>query len=323
MKASVVIPTYNRRHRLRGAIEPLLQDPATSEVVVVVDGCKDGSIELLEDWAKSEPRIRPVFQENAGQGQARQTGIDAASGEVVVILDDDVIAGTDLVTRHLAHHTEDSHRIVLGYMPIRLPESRARGQVPTMLYSEDYEKECSNYEADVSNVFDSLWSGNMSMRREDAQKIGFTGETRLGYHEDREFGFRCRDAGFEPVFDRSIVATHSHTRSLEAFAKECRTQGVARVVLARRYPGVVKQVDFRSELPGPVRLFVNVASAPVVHGAVVALLHFSAAMFGRLHVWTAETFAVRLLRQVEVYNALEVALKQSKSVVPKRFVESA
>ena len=45
---SVVIPTFNRRPFLQATISPLLEDPATGESIVVVEGSYDGSIELLE-----------------------------------------------------------------------------------------------------------------------------------------------------------------------------------------------------------------------------------------------------------------------------------
>ena len=59
-KVSVVIPTYNDVSVLPDTLAPLLADEATAEVVVVVDGSRDGSYELLQGIADGERRLRRV-----------------------------------------------------------------------------------------------------------------------------------------------------------------------------------------------------------------------------------------------------------------------
>jgi DNA-binding MarR family transcriptional regulator len=87
---SVVMPTFNRRRLLPGVVEPLLADDAAAEVIVVVDGCDDGSYEWLVERAGASPQLRPLGIENRGENGARAAGIRAAQGEVVLLLDDDM-----------------------------------------------------------------------------------------------------------------------------------------------------------------------------------------------------------------------------------------
>src|SRR3954454_8936427 len=89
---SVVIPTYRRRAQLASVVDPLLADEATAELIVVVDGSDDGSLELLRAIAHRDPRVRPIGSANQGQAAARQLGLEAARHPVVLLLDDDVIA---------------------------------------------------------------------------------------------------------------------------------------------------------------------------------------------------------------------------------------
>ncbi len=140
IRVSVVIPTFNRRETLAEILTPVLEDPGTGEVVVVVDGSRDGSFEMLQEWSLVEPRIRAIFQENAGDSAARQKGIEEAKFDVVVVLDDDVVASTGLIGAHARHHTDRKRRLVLGYMPTRVPQPRSPGQVATVLYAEEYEE---------------------------------------------------------------------------------------------------------------------------------------------------------------------------------------
>jgi len=77
---SVVIPTFNRAHLLDRAIRPVLDDDATSEVIVVIDGGNDGSAELLKRHYGDDRRVRTVVSEHLGPAGALDVGVQEASG---------------------------------------------------------------------------------------------------------------------------------------------------------------------------------------------------------------------------------------------------
>ena len=96
MNLSLVIPIYNEEESL-----PLLFDaihnaldslPSTWEVILVDDGSRDKSLDVLRDLAKKDPEhIRVVaFRRNFGQTAAIAAGIDHAKGEIIVLLDADL-----------------------------------------------------------------------------------------------------------------------------------------------------------------------------------------------------------------------------------------
>jgi len=89
---SVVIPTYDRPSYLPGAIETALgqtYDPI--EIVVVDDGSEtDAAAEIVSEYGDSSTQITlHVHEDNRGLSAARNTGIEAASGDVLAFLDDD------------------------------------------------------------------------------------------------------------------------------------------------------------------------------------------------------------------------------------------
>ncbi|HEX4735758.1 MAG TPA: glycosyltransferase [Thermoleophilaceae bacterium] len=84
---TVVIPTYNRSDLVGEAINSVLaQDWPETEVLVVDDGSTDRTPEVLAGYGD---RVRVIRQENAGESAARNTGILAASHELVAFLDSD------------------------------------------------------------------------------------------------------------------------------------------------------------------------------------------------------------------------------------------
>ncbi len=87
---------------------------------MVVDGCDDGSIELVEELRRDDERL-VARCENGGASAARQAGVEAASGEVVVLLDDDVVAEPGLVTGHARAHADRDGVVVVGYAPVAAP----------------------------------------------------------------------------------------------------------------------------------------------------------------------------------------------------------
>jgi glycosyltransferase involved in cell wall biosynthesis len=87
---TVVVPIYNVGRYLVECLASLAgQTHPDLEVVLVDDGSTDDSGRLAEDFARSDRRFRLIRQENQGLGAARNTGIDAATGEYLAFVDSD------------------------------------------------------------------------------------------------------------------------------------------------------------------------------------------------------------------------------------------
>ena len=88
---SVIVPTYDRASVVPRALDSVLaQEYPDFELIVVDDGSKDGTAELLERYAMSDRRVRVVsHQTNRGVTAAKNSGLDAARGEYALILDSD------------------------------------------------------------------------------------------------------------------------------------------------------------------------------------------------------------------------------------------
>ena len=115
-RVSVVVPTYNRCGLLERTLPALLQEAMAAggvEVLVVVDGSRDGTLEMLRRFS-GHPLLRVISQENRGLAAARNRGAGAASSEVILFLDDDMILKHGSVSAHREAHADGRERVVFG-----------------------------------------------------------------------------------------------------------------------------------------------------------------------------------------------------------------
>lgn len=111
---SVMIGVYNAEPYLAEAIESVLaQDYEPLELVVVDDGSNDGSAEV----AKSFPQVNYFFQDNAGNGAARNRAVEAATGDLFAFVDaDDRFTPGKLTLQKAALDADPALDMVFGHV---------------------------------------------------------------------------------------------------------------------------------------------------------------------------------------------------------------
>ena len=135
MKLSVVIPVYNVEKYLSACIDSLLaQKYKDFELILVDDGSKDRSGEICEAYAKKHSNIVVIHKQNGGQGEARNVGLKAASGEYVFFMDSDDFLMNDEVLGQIAQRTE-SRPDVLFHKHVKWMESSGKYSACTYDYN--------------------------------------------------------------------------------------------------------------------------------------------------------------------------------------------
>ena len=90
VEISVVIPCWNVEPYLARCLESLFAAlPANAEVIVVDDGSTDGTLAVLESFAKDEPRLKVIARPHRGVSAARNAALDEARGRLVFFVDPD------------------------------------------------------------------------------------------------------------------------------------------------------------------------------------------------------------------------------------------
>lgn len=156
-KLSVIVPVYNVEKYLQRCVDSLLaQTHEDLEILLVNDGSTDGSPALCDAYAKKDARIRVIHQKNGGLSAARNTGIDAATGEYLAFLDsDDYVdrATYSLLLREMQERRAD----IVGMQFERVSEDSPFPPTPkepslqaTKISNEEYIKAMCSYRASCS-----------------------------------------------------------------------------------------------------------------------------------------------------------------------------
>ena len=116
---SIIICTYNRAEFLKMALGSLVDqtlDQQDYEVILIDDGSDDHTKEVVKLFS-SQLKIKYFYQRNAGLPSAKNHGIYAAQGRIILFLDDDDISAPTLLEKHLQTHRQypEDNYAVLNY----------------------------------------------------------------------------------------------------------------------------------------------------------------------------------------------------------------
>jgi glycosyltransferase involved in cell wall biosynthesis len=218
MDVSVVIPTFNREELLRKTVlEYANQDVGsfTYECIFVINGSTDGSEAVLKDASERWPgRIRYLNNPPSGSPAApRNAGIRAAKGNVVIVVDDDVIPDRRFIFHHAEFHREHPEANIAAVGELTIPRDSLED--PESFFHEfiDYD----SFREKAKLHFLDFWTCNVSVKRQFMLDHGMFDESLL-YFEDGLCGYRLACSGMELCFVPQARGEHVHHMNLNTVA---------------------------------------------------------------------------------------------------------
>jgi O-antigen biosynthesis protein len=222
---SVVVCTYNGSATLRECLKGIEElDYPDYETIVIDDGSTDASAAIAEEYD-----VRLIRTENRGLSVARNTGLEAASGEIVAYLDDDTRPDRHWLRYLAAALTGTSHAGV-GGPNVAPPTPDLVSECVDLTPGGPIHVLLSDREAE------HIPGCNMAFRRAALVEIGgFDPQFHIA-GDDVDICWRLRDAGWTLGFSPGAMVWHRRRSSIRAFLQQQRQYGRAEALLERKWP---------------------------------------------------------------------------------------
>lgn len=215
LTVSAIIPTWNRADLLESILSNLRTQTRPPDQIIVVDnGSTDSTPLIAREW----PVDLIVFAENKGFAVAVNEGIRRATGDWLLIINNDVVLEPDWLERLVSSAVEENVSFAVGKL-LRPNGARHVDGSWDLISRAAYAWRCGYGKPDGK-----VWSERRRIsfapmtaalfHRDVFRRIGML-ETRFeSYYEDVDFGIRCRLAGIEGIYEPAAIALHMSKTTL-------------------------------------------------------------------------------------------------------------
>jgi len=238
MKYSLVIPVFNRPDEVDELLESLCNQTCKDfEVIVVEDGSKIRCEEVCKKY-NDRLDIHYFYKDNSGPGQSRNYGVERANGEVMLILDSDVVlpvgylqAVDDEIKRQDTDAFGGPDRAHDSFTPIQKAISYSMTSFFTTGGIRGGKKKMDKFYPR---------SFNMGIRKEAYSRLG--GFSKMRFGEDIDLSIRIFKAGYRCRLFPEAWVWHKRRTDFKKFFRQVFNSGIARINLYKKYPESLKLV---------------------------------------------------------------------------------
>lgn len=218
MQVSIVIPTYNGKSLLKKNLPQVIKAASGAEIVVVDDASTDGTAEFIKN---KFPKVKLVqHTKNLRFAESCNSGVWAAKGEVVILLNSDVVPQKGFL-KPLLKHFEDGGVFSVGCKEVaqengkKVVSGRTEGKFARGFLVHWRPKNQESRE--------TLWTFGGSMAVDKSKYLTIDGMDPLfapAYWEDIDLCWRARQRGWKVIFEKDAVVYHNHeTTNVNVFGK--------------------------------------------------------------------------------------------------------
>jgi cellulose synthase/poly-beta-1,6-N-acetylglucosamine synthase-like glycosyltransferase/spore germination protein YaaH/peptidoglycan/xylan/chitin deacetylase (PgdA/CDA1 family) len=200
-EVSVLIPAYNEESVIVDTVRAALASNYPKlEVLVVDDGSKDHTAELVNEKFKGNPRVRLLLQSNRGKPGALNHGLAEATGEIAITIDADTIVDPDAIPRLVRHFADPKVGAVAGNVKV-INRNRwlTRWQALEYITSQNLEKRAFDLLNCIPVVPGAVGAWRTELLRSHG---GFSGDT---VAEDTDLTLTIRRHGWKIAYDEDAI----------------------------------------------------------------------------------------------------------------------
>jgi len=178
---SIVVPVYKVEEYLDRCVRSLIEQTYPNlEIILVDDGSPDGCPAMCDAYAKEDSRVRVIHKTNGGLSDARNVGMDAATGDYVMFVDSDDYIASDACERIASFMKEKPDILIGDGTPIGGGAHLTHGGFTAVCSGRDYLKKAVRINAMPMAVWLYVFRRDFLNGRSLRFKVGIT-------HEDEEF----------------------------------------------------------------------------------------------------------------------------------------
>ncbi len=237
---SVVVPIYNQAALLPVTLPGVLGQDHPAEIILVDDGSTDGSAAIIERLAAGRADVRLIRHgENRGRAAARNTGVVAATGEVVLFFDGDMQPEAGVVRAHASRYCRGTIGVV--------SRDVLEGLDPTDSFHRYLLGKSGQKGADPSRPlpFRYFVIGYTSVRADALRAVGGFDEA-ISYGEDLDLAYRLWQRWPGGLFHEPAAVVHQYdVGGLDERLRKLREFGANLPRLLAKHPGLADAAGLR------------------------------------------------------------------------------
>lgn len=247
-RLSVLIPTFRRPdllYRCLTALRMQTTPPEDFEICVVDDASGPDVVGVLERAGAKMPNLVWVSQPtNRGPAAARNRAASLAEGQLLLFVDDDVIASTSLVETHLACHERAGQPLSVMGRLTWYPDVRVTPFMRWLDASGMQFNFAKMVEGPQTDIINSFYTCNLSLPLADFMAVGGFDE-RFPYAacEDSDLGLRLARHGLAHHYRPAALAWHARPVTLQEFRTRMRQAGQSWQTLAALHPDYADPIE--------------------------------------------------------------------------------
>jgi GT2 family glycosyltransferase len=253
MNVSIVIPNFNGENLLKNNIPKVIEaakeyTKGVVEIIIVDDGSKDNSISIINHIIKNEKRIHIHLianTSNKGFSSTVNRGVKMASGDIIVLLNTDVVPHKNFLTP-LVKNFENKNVFAVGC----LDESIENGKIILRGSGIAYwEKGFLVHKEGSLKSKETFWAsgGSSGFKKSVWNSLGgFIELYNPFYWEDIDISYRARKNGFTILFEPKSIVTHEHTKG---------------AIITHNTPEKIKRIAYRNQF---FFVWLNITDIPLL-----------------------------------------------------------